>query len=245
MIKRLSAPVLKAVVYPVTFYLKLNQHLKPIFTDRRALLQRRAGAFRMRKASRQLFMAQALLLQNLYNPHFLFNSLSILAALVKKDPEQAERFIEHLSRVYRYFSVYQQHDWVALQAELDFLQSFGFLLQARFEHKFGFRVELDQGVINRYRLPPLTLHTLVENAVQHNRMSEQEPFIVTFTCEQQALVMRHPLQPRDGDTLAAKLGLQRLISRFSLLTPRKVLLEEREDTFVVVVPLLDSNAKTS
>ncbi|MBX2928984.1 MAG: histidine kinase [Saprospiraceae bacterium] len=177
-------------------------------------------------------------LKSQVNPHFLFNSLSILASLVKKDPELSELFIDRLSRAYRYILEEHESAVAPLQKELDFLQAYTFLLRTRFEHKFEVHLQLSKTTIEQSSIPPLTLQMLVENAVKLNRMSEKEPLIITISEESDMLIVRNKYRPRGQEAHSTSLGLQNIINRYALLTDRPVWAGEREDEFWVKIPLL-------
>ncbi|MBV6441073.1 MAG: hypothetical protein DYG98_26360 [Haliscomenobacteraceae bacterium CHB4] len=183
-------------------------------------------------------LSQFSALKSQVNPHFLFNSLSILSSLVKKDPELSEQFIDRLSRAYRYILEQHETDVVSLTTELEFLQSYTFLLQTRFKNKFEVRVQLAQKTAETSKIPPLTLQILVENAVKHNRMSEREPLIIHIERDGDLLTVRNKFHPRGEEVSSTGLGLQNIINRYNLLTDRSVWAGEREDEFVVKVPLL-------
>ena len=180
------------------------------------------------------------LLKTQVNPHFLFNSLSILSSLVRVDPDLSEQFIEQLSRSYRYILEQKDQSLVTLRTELGFIDSYAFLLKIRFENKFNLVVQLPDDILDRYKIAPLTLQLLVENAVKHNRMSVNEPLIVNITYEDnQMLVVKNRLQPRSTPTISTGMGLQNIINRYALLTDRPVWAGETEDQFVIRIPLLD------
>lgn len=187
-------------------------------------------------------LSQFSALKSQVNPHFLFNSLSILASLVKTNPDLSEQFIDRLSRAYRY--ILEQHDSavVPLQKELEFLRAYTFLLQTRFENKFEVRTNLDNSAGAEGFIPPLTLQMLVENAVKHNRMSEKEPLVINIDQEGDLLHVRNPFRPRGGETPSTGLGLQNIMNRYALLTDQPVWAGEREAEFVVSVPLIRQNA---
>lgn len=184
-------------------------------------------------------LSQFSALKSQVNPHFLFNSLSILSSLVKKDPDLSEQFIDRLARAYRYILEQRETDIVPLATELEFLQSYTFLLQTRFEHKFEVKIDLDPHTVQTSSIPPLTLQILVENAVKHNRMSEREPLHIAITRDGDHLSVRNNFRPRGVEVVSTGMGLQNIINRFALLTDKPVQAGEREDEFVVKVPLLN------
>ncbi len=184
-------------------------------------------------------LSQFSALKSQVNPHFLFNSLSILSSLVKKDPDLSEQFIDRLSRAYRYILEQRETDVVPLKSELEFLQAYTFLLQTRFEHKFEVKVNLGLQTVENSRIAPLTLQILVENAVKHNRMSEKEPLLITIGEDGDMLIVRNNFRPRSDEVHSTGVGLQNIINRYALLTDRPVWAGERENEFVVKVPLLN------
>lgn len=188
---------------------------------------------------KQQLINEIALLKTQVNPHFLFNSLSILSSLVRVNPDLSEQFIDQLSRSYRYILEQKEQSLVTLRTEMEFIRSYAFLLKIRFENKFDVRFELPEAVLDQYKIAPLTLQLLVENAVKHNRMSVREPLVVHVSLgDGPALVIRNHLQPRITPTKSTGVGLQNIINRYALLTDRPVWAGEREDEFVVRVPLL-------
>ncbi len=189
---------------------------------------------------KQQLLNEIALLKTQVNPHFLFNSLSILASLVRVNPDLSEQFIDQLSRSYRYILEQKEQSLVTLRTELEFIRSYSFLLKIRFENKFDLRIDLPEKILDQYKIAPLTLQLLIENAVKHNRMSLREPLVVEVSIENnQTLVVKNRLQPRNTASVSTGLGLQNIINRYALLTNRPVWAGEREDEFVVKVPLLN------
>ncbi len=183
-------------------------------------------------------LSQFSALKSQVNPHFLFNSLSILSSLVKKNPDLSEHFIDRLSRAYRYILEQRDTEVVPLGIELEFLKSYTFLLQTRFEHKFEVNVILDNKTVETGMIPPLTLQILVENAVKHNSMSEKKPLLICLEREDDMLITRNTYNPRGEEVHSTGVGLQNIINRYALLTDKPVWVGEREDEFVVKVPIL-------
>ncbi|GAB4492601.1 MAG: hypothetical protein OHK0019_14820 [Saprospiraceae bacterium] len=184
-------------------------------------------------------LSQFSALKSQVNPHFLFNSLSILSSLVKKDPDLSEQFIDQLSKAYRYILEQRETDVVPLATELEFLQSYTFLLQTRFKNKFEVKIELEKNIVETSKIPPLTLQILVENAVKHNRMSEREPLIIKIERDSELLTVRNKFRPRGEELNSTGVGLQNIINRYALLTDRPVWAGECDDEFVVKVPILE------
>jgi tetratricopeptide (TPR) repeat protein len=187
---------------------------------------------------KQQLISEIDLLRTQVNPHFLFNSLSILSSLVHVNADLSEQFIQQLSRLYRYILEQKDRQLVPLRTELDFLNSYVFLLKIRFENKFELRVNLDEADTERYKIVPLTLQLLVENAVKHNQMSAKEPLVVEAFIENDCLVVKNRIHLRQHRDASTGTGLNSIINRYTLLSEFPVWAGEEQGYFVVRVPLL-------
>jgi LytS/YehU family sensor histidine kinase len=185
-------------------------------------------------------LAQFEALKNQVSPHFLFNSLSILSSLVHVDANLSEKFIDQLSKAYRYILEHKDSDLVSLKTELNFLESYAFLLKIRFENKFDVKVTITDQDADKYHVAPLTLQLLIENCVKHNRMSEGEPLIVTILIKDDYLVVKNPTRPRSEleRITSTRIGLANIKNRYQLLTKSPVHIEHGEESFTVKIPLI-------
>lgn len=193
---------------------------------------------RAERLEKENVQAQFAALKSQVNPHFLFNSLSILSSLVHADAELSEKFIDQLSRAYRYILEQKDNERVLLKTELEFIQAYRFLLNIRFENKFDVVINVPEADQTRYSIAPLTLQLLVENAVKHNRMSTKEPLRVHILLDGDCLVVKNNLQPRPQSETSTGMGLQNIITRYAMLTDRAVWVGESEGHFIIKVPLL-------
>lgn len=105
-------------------------------------------------------------LQAQINPHFLFNTLNVLANLIQDNPERAERVTEQLADVFRYLLESTRHEWVSLEEEVRFLRAYLDIETARFGERLRHHWSLD-AVVGRIPIVPMLLQPLVENAVHH------------------------------------------------------------------------------
>ncbi|GAB4023305.1 sensor histidine kinase [Spirosoma koreense] len=182
--------------------------------------------------------AQFTALRNQVNPHFLFNSLSILASLVEVDARLSVQFINRLSKAYRYILEQRDAERIQLRTELDFIESYTFLLRIRFDDRLQVHIDLPEADRDRYQIAPLTLQLLVENAVKHNRMSDEEPLIVRIDRQDDYLRVANPLQPRPSLEESTGVGLTNIVNRYRLLSSQPVWVGEIDGEFVVKIPLL-------
>lgn len=204
------------------------------FRKRTRELQRRSD-----ELEKQQLLNEISLLKSQVNPHFLFNSLSVLSTLAYTNAQLAEQFIQELSRSYRYILEQKDQSLVSLKTELEFLQSYTFLLNIRFSNKLHLKIEVPDHLLETKKIAPLTLQLLIENAVKHNRMSEKEPLEVKiFTDQDRTIVVHNRLQPRSSPVHSTGIGLQNIINRYALLCDQPIWAGETENAFVVKIPLI-------
>ena len=176
------------------------------------------------------------------NPHFLFNSLSTLSALIAKNPAKAEVYVEELSAVYRYLLRSNEQPLIPLKEELQFIQSYAHLLATRFGDNFSISFTIDEAYL-RYLIPPLTLQLLVENAVKHNIISkEQHLNIQIFSTVSDRLHVVNNLQRKRAGVLSDKTGLSNIIGKYRLLKYPEVEVKETATTFSVILPLIKAES---
>lgn len=168
------------------------------------------------------------------NPHFLFNSLNSLSALVEEDRIQANTFLDELSSVYRYLLHTSDNGLSPLKSELDFIQSYLFLTGVRYGEAIDVSISVDDAYWPSM-VPTLTLQMLVDNAIQNNVVMKQKPLRLSIATRDQWLEVRNTIQPKNAK--AAREGLESLIARFQDLGLETPLLFDDGETFSVLVPV--------
>ena len=99
-------------------------------------------------------------------------------------------------------------------------------------------IDVPEAYYTQYSIAPLTLQLLVENAVKHNRMSNKEPVVVHIEARGEDLVVWNTLHPRPQNEASTGFGLQNIVNRYTLLTPRRVRITEEAGAFTIQIPLL-------
>jgi len=189
------------------------------------------------KLQREYAQVRLQALKNQVNPHFLFNSLSVLSSLVHLSPETSDKFIQQLTKAYRYILEQKDVEWVTLKSELDFLDAYFFLLQIRFDKKIKLvkEIALDP---RDYALPPLTLQLLIENAVKHNKMSNNEPLTIRIANNGEFLVVVNNVNKREQHETSTGIGLENIQKRYAYITVKKIEIIQTDDNFSVRIPLI-------
>lgn len=180
--------------------------------------------------------AQLTLLQEQLNPHFFFNTLSSISSIIREDPERAQAYIVHLSKVFRYTLAHPGSEPVSLETELQHLGSYTELIAMRLENAFKIEINIRPDLLQS-SVPHLSLQPLVENAVKHNTATVDNPIILGIFDEGDVLVIQNNLQPAHA-TDSTGMGLANLNERFRLQTSREIEIRRTENHFIVKLPLL-------
>ncbi len=175
-------------------------------------------------------------LRNQVNPHFLFNSLNALTNLVYEDQDKAARFIKQLSEVYRYVLETRNQEVVPLADELKFLESYLFLQRIRYGQKL--QIEINLSGVNT-QVAPLAIQMLIENAIKHTVIAEQEPLHIRIFCEGQWIIVSNNLNPKNVlPEESAGVGLDNIRKRYAFLGQQGVIVEKKNNEFVVRLPFI-------
>ncbi len=116
-----------------------------------------------------LTQAELRLLQAQVNPHFLFNALNTISAIIRRDPDKARQLIQHLSQFFRR-NLKQNIETVTISEELQHVRSYLEIELARFSDRLNVEIIVPDELM-RVNLPTFTLQPLVENAIKHGTSS--------------------------------------------------------------------------
>lgn len=186
----------------------------------------------------QQIRTQFEVLQNQMSPHFLFNSLNTLTALIGEDQATAMQFTEKLSEVYRYILQHKEMELVSLEWELEFARNYAYLLQMRYPEN----LTIDFAVGEEYmhaQVAPLTLQMLVENAIKHNVISKAHPLRIAVYVEKEAsIIVKNNLQKKGSIGKSTKTGLQNIQKRYAYFGKDDVDIIVTSKHFMVAIPLI-------
>ena len=177
-------------------------------------------------------------LRNQINPHFLFNCFNVLSTLVYKDADTSARFIEQLSNVYRYLLYNQDQKVVTLKNELEFIDSYIYLLKIRFRENLMITKEIPEGKKDKF-VAPATLQMLIENAIKHNVVSKQNPLHIHIFDENGYLVVENNIQPKAVKEPSTHIGLNNIRSRYNFLGNSNPVILHSNGKFAVKIPLIE------
>ena len=177
-------------------------------------------------------------LKNQVNPHFLFNSFNALTDLIYHDQEMAAKFVKQLSVVYRYVLEAQEKELVPLEDELSFVKSYLFLEKIRYGDNL--RVNYAMDFKASAEVPPLSIQMLIENAIKHNIISQDEPLTIEIRSEDdEYIVVSNNLQKKPVPrTKSTGVGLKNIKARYEFLSNKLVQILEENNRFTVKLPFL-------
>ncbi|MEM0940598.1 MAG: histidine kinase [Bacteroidota bacterium] len=180
--------------------------------------------------------AQFEALRKQINPHFLFNSFNVLSSVIETDQHLAVQFVEQLSKVYRYLLRTQDMKIIPLEEELDFIESYIFLLKIR----FGNNLQFERNITDvKDKIPPSTLQLLIENAIKHNEVSKKNPLKVSMERSNGALFIKNNRNPKIKPVASEMIGLANIRKRYQLLGATPPEIKNTKQEFLVKLSLIE------
>lgn len=130
------------------------------------MLRQIIRAFIKREQKRSTLQYELDFLKSQLSPHFLFNTLNNISALIRIDPKKAESSMEKLSKLLRVMLYQTSDQYITLQEDIDILQKYAALERLRFDDSFDFKFDVQLEEPER-KIDPLLVMPLVENAIKH------------------------------------------------------------------------------
>ncbi|MFW5761176.1 MAG: sensor histidine kinase [Cyclobacteriaceae bacterium] len=171
------------------------------------------------------------------NPHFLFNSLNTLMSVIPEDSNLALEFTRRFSDVYRYVLQSKNKDLVSLAEEMQFVNSYIFLMKIRHGDNLKTEVSIpDQYLMSK--VPPLTIQMICENAVKHNTISNAHPLRLTIRIKGELIKIWNNKNKKLVKEDGTGTGLENIEKRYRYLAEKSVEIIDAPDYFEVQLPLL-------
>lgn len=210
------------IIYFILFYFKL-------------LFEQQDSMIEIEQLRKEKLEAQLNSLKQQISPHFLFNSLTTLRTIV--EDENSKKYINKLANVYRYLLNLKQNDLVSLKEELEFTESYLYIIKERFEDAIVVENNIPKSIENG-KLPPLALQLLIENAIKHNEMSISNPLkIVLNLYEDNKIVVSNNLQLKRNEMSTGR-GLENIMTRYQILANETIEIKIIDEQFIVKIPIL-------
>ena len=208
----------------LTNYMKIQANREKIFHENEALKESN-------------LQNQIEVLRNQLNPHFFFNTLNTLSYLISQDQAKSQLYLNKLSYVLRTSIELQQSDLILLTEEIKLAEAYFYLLSIRFGGNLMLVIHADDAI--QYKVPPMTIQMLIENAIKHNVISTGQPLRIEITLdkENKSLTISNNLHPK-VDARGAGIGLKNLDERYRILAGRSPEIFNKDGQFIVAIPLI-------
>lgn len=227
---------LKEATYLITTSIAINIILIFIQKSRLSAKQKAETERYLQELKMEHNEAQLKVLMQQLQPHFLFNSLSVLKSLIGDEPDKAENYVVRLSDFLRYSVQASDIEMVSLEKELNFVKDYIELQKERFEDGFEHKIDIQNDCLPML-LPVMSLQTLVENIFKHNYFTKEKPLYFNIYSDGDWIVVENT-KTSIRVIERTQTGLTNLNKRFELLVKKSILIEESENNFVVKIPLL-------
>ena len=206
----------------------------------------RANLYETEELKKTVKQSQLLGLKSQVNPHFLFNCLNSLSSLINESETEAEKFLDEMSKVYRYMLRNDDDILVPLEKELSFIQSYYALLKAR----YGGGIQLEINVNEKDKqclLPPLSLQVILENAFSQNTTQKTSPLkIQIYSDNNGEIIIKNNVQPKTiVEALDHEAGLDNLVSRYRLLNHGQLVITDKKNERIIHLPLINCREEVS
>ncbi len=181
---------------------------------------------------------QYLNLKQQVNPHFLFNSLNILDALVLDNQnKEASEYIHKLAGIYRYMLRNEEESVVTLRDEMTYVEMYRDLLKVRFQEGFSVEVHIPPEDLSRHVIP-CSVQLLIENATKHNAVSPSRPLKVSIVSDGVMLTVTNNLIPKITEAQSSGLGLNYIRQQYKERSGKGIEITRANESYTVKLPLL-------
>jgi len=219
----------RAILINLTIYMLLNMMYQSHYNQQVTI--------ELERTKSDNLGAQYELLKQQVNPHFLFNSLNTLKSMVEIGDEHSADFILKLSDFYRFTLENRKMDLILLAEEVEILNAYVYLLEARFEHGFVLHMNLNE-VALKYYIPPFTLQLLIENCIKHNVVSLENPLVICIYIQGDYLVVENKLQLKKVPSPSTGVGLENINQRYLHLINKPIVVTKTTEFFKVSIPIV-------
>lgn len=223
-----SLLVIYMMVFSFDFYFQAN-------------MKRKEDQLQLEKLKQENMLAQYLNLKSQIEPHFLFNSLSVLSSIINSNADLATEFTLRLSRILRYVIEKNELFLVPLSDEIIFVENYLFLIQTRFENGIVFENTIDEKLIESAHIPPVSLQLLIENAIKHNKFTDSKPLNIRLYSKNSMLIVENNIKLRTDIKETTEQGLENLSQRFVLISDQSISIEKTDLIFRVSLPILNKD----
>lgn len=209
-------------------------------------LEQKEQEERKKDAEKLAREAELFKLRQQLQPHFLFNSLNSINALIGSRPQEARKMVQQLSDFLRGTIKKEETQWVSLREELQYLQLYLDIEKVRFGNRLATHIEIDEAA-HELKLPALLLQPVVENAIKFGLYDTIGETVIQLSAMKEdshlVIKVRNPFDPETSSPKQGTgFGLKSVQRRLYLLFARNDLVstEADENIFITMVRIPQS-----
>lgn len=177
--------------------------------------------------------AENLLLRQQIHPHFLFNALNTLKALIKSNPEMGEHYLIQLAEFLRVAISHNKQFTATLEEELSVCKNYLEMQQIRFGAAIEWELIIENTEQLKGQVPSFSLQPLLENAIKHNALAKQAPLKIIIRQQGAFISVSNNINSRVYGDASIKSGLSNLAERYFLLTGEEISVKNDGITFTI------------
>ena len=178
------------------------------------------------------------LLRSQIDPHFLFNNLNTLDALIDSNPTKAKEYINRLSLIYRYLIKTKDSEIMELSKEINFAENYIFLIRTRFGNDYEFIIKENSSLNDKF-LPTGTIQSLLENVVKHNKYNGKSSIKTTIAINKGWLIVTNFKSEITSNNESLGTGLENLKARYQLLSDKQIQINNMDKKFEIFIPIIE------
>jgi two-component system, LytTR family, sensor kinase len=178
------------------------------------------------------------LLQKHLEPHFLFNNLSVLSALIKKNPPEADSFLNEFADLYRYIIKNAEQLVISFKDEIEFTKRYFSIIEKRHGKTYILLINDDINVTDKL-IVPFALQNCIENAIKHNAASEDMPLNIEVKITSRQIIIKNKITSKNINA-STNTGIINLKSRFNLVTNENIIIEDDGNNYSITLPLINN-----
>ncbi|WP_179333950.1 sensor histidine kinase [Winogradskyella costae] len=177
------------------------------------------------------------LLRSQLDPHFLFNNLNTLDALIDSNPTSAKEYINRLSLIYRYLIKTKDAEVMELSKEVNFAENYVFLIETRFANDYRFNIVNNTSLNDKF-IPTGALQTLLENVVKHNKMIDGNTIETTILIAEDWITVTNTNTSTGINPESLGTGLINLKQRYQLLSDKQIQISDTAKSYKIIIPII-------
>jgi two-component system LytT family sensor kinase len=196
----------------------------------------------LEQTEKTLLSSQVKTLQQHIDPHFLFNNLNVLSALIQQDPDEADEYLNTFSDIYRYILQHKDHTLVPLSQELSFAQQYMALLSTRFDNAYTLKIVTAADADLASLVLPCSIQLAIENAIKHNQGDKTSPLEIQMTITATQVHVFNHTHEKEFKPESTQLGLTNLRMRCEAIFKQSLQIEHTDSYFKLSLPMLAAKA---